>query len=113
MVQPVTKEWMRKLGREDGGAVADWIIDELALGEAPERSRRIGKSAVGRIKELVRRYEERGVSEPLVEEWRRACVAEIYRRFAELRAQAKETATGPVAAHPVAGPEPTSVAIAG
>lgn len=111
MVQTVTKEWMQKLGREDGAAVADWIIDELGLGEAPERSRRIGKSAVGRVKELVRKYQERGVSEPLVADWRSACVAEIYRRLAELRAQAKEAGT--VAAPPVAGPEPTSVTMTG
>ena len=86
MVQPLTKEWMRNLGREDGAAVAVWIVDELGLRASPDRSRRVGKSAVGRIKGLVRRYEERGVSEALIDVWRRACVGEIYRRFAELRA---------------------------
>jgi hypothetical protein len=88
MVQQLTNEWMRSLGREDGAAVADWIVDELGLRASPDRSRRVGRTAVGRIKGLVRKYEERGVSETLVEVWRKACLGEVYRRFAELRAQA-------------------------
>ena len=47
MVQPLTNEWMHNLGREDGAAVADWIVDELGLRASPDRSRRVGRSAVG------------------------------------------------------------------
>lgn len=86
MNQPVTEEWMQRLGREDGMAVADWIIDELGSGEALDESKVVGESAVARIRALVLKYEERGVSESLVEIWRTACVTEIYRRFAEIRA---------------------------
>jgi hypothetical protein len=106
MSQPLTEEWMEQLGREDGAAVADWIVDELGLGGTPDRSRRVGKSAVGRIKQLVRKYEERGVSESLIEVWRKACVAEIYRRFAVLRAQAEDTDTESAAPDPVTRSEP-------
>lgn len=88
MTQPLTNEWMQSLGREDGAAVADWIVNELGLRASPDRSRRVGKSAVFRIKGLVRKYEERGVSETLIEVWRKACLGEVYRRFAELRAPA-------------------------
>jgi len=87
---------MEELGREDGAAVADWIIAELGLARAPSEFKDVGKSAVDRIKELVRSYEERGVSESLIAVWRSACVAEIYRRFAELRQASPEaTESGP------------------
>ena len=88
MAQQLTNEWMQNLGREDGAAVADWILSELGVSESPTRSRRVGKSAVGRIKSLKRGYEERGVSGTHIDVWSQACVGEIYRRFAELRAQA-------------------------
>jgi hypothetical protein len=96
---------MRNLGREDGTAVADWVVDELGLNEEPDRSRRVGKSAVGRIKQLVRKYEERGVSEAQINIWRAACVGEIYRRFADLRAQAASTDAVSTAADPIPLPE--------
>ena len=104
MAHQFTTEWMQNLGREDGAAVADWVVDELSLSEAPDQSRRVGKSAVGRIKQLVRKYESRGVSEALINVWRKECVGEIYRRFAELRAQTADAVS--IAADPIPLPEP-------
>jgi hypothetical protein len=105
MVQPLTKEWMRNLGREDGAAMADWIVDELGQRASPDRNRRVGTSAVGRIKQLARKYEERGVSDTHIDVWQRACVGEIYRRFAELRCQADNADATSIAADPVSPPE--------
>jgi hypothetical protein len=106
MAQQLTNEWMQNLGREDGAAVADWILSELGVSESPTRSRRVGKSAVGRIKSLKRGYEERGVSGSHIDVWSQACVGEIYRRFAELRAQPDNIDTVSIAADPVPLPEP-------
>jgi len=106
MAQQFTTEWMQNLGRKDGAAVADWVIDELCLSEAPDQSRRVGKSAVGRIKQLVRKYEARGVSQALIKAWRTECIGEIYRRFAELRAQSVDADAVSIAADPLPLPEP-------
>jgi hypothetical protein len=35
MAQQLTNEWMQNLGREDGAAVADWILSELGVSESP------------------------------------------------------------------------------
>jgi len=97
MPQPLTEEWMQQLGRDDGADVAKWVVDELATTEAASNTNRVAEAAVGRVHELVRQYEQRGVSADLIALWRSACMAEIHRRFALLRknseAQPDPTAT--------------------
>ena len=85
MPQPLTEEWMRQLGRDDGADVAKWVVDELAATEAASNTGRVAEAAVGRVHDLVRQYEQRGVSAELIALWRSACMAEIHRRFALLR----------------------------
>jgi len=85
MPQPLTEEWMQQLGRDDGADVAKWVVDELAATEAASNTNRVAEAAVGRVHELVRQYEQRGVSADLIALWRSACMAEIHRRFALLR----------------------------
>lgn len=91
MPQPFTEDWMHQLGRDDGADVAKWVVDELAATEASSNTNRVAEAAVKRVHELVRQYEQRGVSAELIAVWRSACMAEIHRRFALLREQTDDT----------------------
>ena len=81
--QTESHAWVRQLGREDGAAIAERIIDRIL--ERPGEGNRVGDAAATYLQTLLDAYRRRGIDDDVVEIWRVECATELYRRFADFR----------------------------